>query len=47
MSLIIGNNIVGGSNNIIVTGTMLPVWILVGGIWNDAGAWDDTALWID
>lgn len=22
-------------------------WILLDGTWNDAGDWDDTALWID
>ena len=22
------------------------VWILAGGVWNDAGSWSDSAIWI-
>ncbi len=46
MSIIIGNNVIGGFNNSLVVLDFTP-WILQTGLWNDDGKWIDTALWID
>ncbi len=45
MSIIIGNNIVGGGNNTLITVLDSSPWILQDGIWNGDGIWRGTSIW--
>jgi hypothetical protein len=39
--------LVSGSSNIYQVSLRAGKWILVGGIWDDIGLWQDDEVWID